>query len=170
MVHLQTVSADEWTLWRELSLSALEEVPHAFSSTLADWQGDGDYEARWRDRLAAVPFNVVAELDERPAGMVSATGPDADGDVLLMSLWVAPFARGRGVGDSLLEAVGLWAESRGARTLSLDVISSNRAALALYDRHGFVARTGSEAGEASSSELHLTKRLTDSSVAPRIEE
>jgi ribosomal protein S18 acetylase RimI-like enzyme len=160
MVHLQTVSTDEWTSWRELRLSALAEAPYAFSSTLADWQGAGDYEARWRERLAAIPFNVIAELDDHPAGMVSATGPDGNGDVLLMSLWVAPFARGRGVGDSLLDAVDLWAKSRGASTLSLDVVSSNRAAIDLYARHGFVARAGSEAGDATSSEMHLTKRLT----------
>jgi ribosomal protein S18 acetylase RimI-like enzyme len=107
MVYLQTISAEEWTLWRELRLSALEEAPYAFGSTLADWQGDGDYESRWRDRLDSIPFNVIADLDDRPAGMVSATGPDAEGDVQFSSLWVAPFARGRGVGDSLLGAVGM---------------------------------------------------------------
>ncbi|MDQ2841327.1 MAG: hypothetical protein M3Y72_09865 [Acidobacteriota bacterium] len=69
---------DDWPLWRKLRLEALEEAPYAFSSTLVDWQGEGDTEARWRARLSTVPLNVVADLNGTVAGMVSATAPSQD--------------------------------------------------------------------------------------------
>lgn len=67
------LNPDDWQLWRNLRLQALEEAPYAFSSRLADWQGEGDTEVRWRARLSAVPFNIIADLNDAPAGMVSAT-------------------------------------------------------------------------------------------------
>lgn len=44
-------------------------------------------------------MNLVIALDGEPAGMVSITVPDAGGTVEMISMWVAPEARGRGVGD-----------------------------------------------------------------------
>lgn len=55
----------------------------------------------------------------------------------LISLWVDPAARGRGVGDRLVEDIVRWARRSGAATLRLSVMDSNRAARALYERHGF---------------------------------
>ncbi|HEX5569527.1 MAG TPA: GNAT family N-acetyltransferase, partial [Streptomyces sp.] len=51
MIEIRTVTSDDWALWRELRLAALTEAPHAFGSRLADWQGAGDREERWRARL-----------------------------------------------------------------------------------------------------------------------
>ena len=64
MIALRTLTADDWQLWRELRLEALREAPYAYGSTLAQWQGAGDTEQRWRYRLDSVQFNVVAYLDE----------------------------------------------------------------------------------------------------------
>jgi ribosomal protein S18 acetylase RimI-like enzyme len=148
MLELRTLTADDWSLWRELRLAALAEAPYAFCSTLAEWQGDGDREDRWRGRLS-VPdaHDLVAFLGGRPVGMCS--GVPVDGDVStaeLISLWVSPAARGHGVADGLIDAIARWAGARGARTLRLSVRPDNAKATALYLRHGF-ADTG-EAGEA----------------------
>jgi len=123
-------------LWRKLRLAALGEAPDAFSSKLTDWQGEGDTEARWRTRLSAVAFNIVSYLDGTAAGMVSATAPE-DGTIELISMWVAPFARGRSVGDALLAAVKAWAAQRGAARIGLAVFQTNAHAIAFYRRHGF---------------------------------
>src|SRR5690349_14341050 len=101
-IHLRRIGIDDWALWRKLRLEALAEAPYAFGSTLADWQGQGDTEARWRGRLSDVPLNVIAEWQETAAGMVSATAPDPDGAVELISMWVAPAVRGYGIGDALV--------------------------------------------------------------------
>ncbi len=118
-------------------MSALAEAPYAFGSTLAEWQGAGDTEQRWRARLASVPLNLIAHLDGNAAGIVSATAPDANLATELISLWVAPFARGRGVGDALVRAVIDWAVERKLRRVALDVVTTNETAIALYRRHGF---------------------------------
>ncbi|WP_017600952.1 GNAT family N-acetyltransferase [Nocardiopsis lucentensis] len=141
MLELRTVEPGEWSLWRELRLSALAEAPYAFGSTLAEWQGSGDREERWRARLS-IPgaHDLVALLDGRPVGMASGVPGEAD-SVELISMWVTPAARGRGVGDHLIWAVERWGQRRGARTLRLSVLPNNDRAAALYERHGF-ADTG----------------------------
>ena len=137
MVALHVLTADDWRAWREVRLQALAEAPDAFGSTLAEWQGAGDTEQRWRKRLGDVPFNVLAYIEDQPAGMVSVTALDEAGTAELISMWVAPFARGRGVGDALIEAVVVWAKRKGAHRVALDVVASNQRATALYRRNGF---------------------------------
>lgn len=65
MIALRILDEHDWRVWRQLRLKALEEAPYAFGSTLADWQGQGDTESRWRERLADVPLNVIADLEGR---------------------------------------------------------------------------------------------------------
>ena len=105
MIELRVLTPDDWRAWRQLRLAALAEAPYAFSSRLADWQGDGDREERWRARLEiAGSYNVVAVLDGEPAGMASGV-PAGEGVAELISMWVSPAARGHGVGDHLVQAV-----------------------------------------------------------------
>ena len=136
-ITLEEVTAEAWERWRELRLNALREAAYAFGSKLEDWQGEGDLEDRWRHRLSAVPVNVVASIDGSAAGMVSATALDAEGAVELISMWVAPFARGCGVSDALVGAILAWAREQGAARVTLGVFESNEHALMLYRRHGF---------------------------------
>ncbi len=137
MIVCSALSPDDWRQWRELRFEALREAPYAYGSTLADWQGEYDTEVRWRRRLSDVPFNVMARFDGKPAGIVSATAP-ADASVELISLWVAPFARGRGVGDILVNTALQWCRSLDVREVRLAVVPTNANAIALYRRHGFV--------------------------------
>lgn len=137
-IHLRKIGVDDWQLWRELRLEALAEAPYAFGSKLADWQGQGDTETRWRGRLSDVPLNIIAEWRGSAAGMTSATAPHPDGSVELLSMWVAPFARGHGIGELLVNAVVAWAREQQAARVALAVFEGNDRALALYRRHGFV--------------------------------
>lgn len=137
--ELRQITADDWRLWRELRLAALRDAPAAFSSRLSDGTGPGDTEDRWRTRLTSFPCNVVAYLDGLPAGIISGA-PLAGHRALLGTMWVAPRARGRGVGDALVEAIIEWAGRLGAAGVHLDVFADNERAIALYRRHGFVDR------------------------------
>ncbi|WNF01856.1 GNAT family N-acetyltransferase [Streptomyces luomodiensis] len=137
MVKLQIITSDDWPLWQEIRVAALTEAPHAFRSRLADWHRGG--QEQWRARLA-IPgsYNVVALRGSLPVGMVR--GIPGDGETSeLRSLWVSPEARGDGVGDRLIEAVTTWALRSDSTTLKLAVIPGNEPAIALYQRHGFVA-------------------------------
>jgi ribosomal protein S18 acetylase RimI-like enzyme len=64
-----------------------------------------------------------------------------DGAAELISMWVSPAARGRGVGDRLVRAVEEWARQAGAGLLRLAVTEGNDSAITLYRRCGF-ADTG----------------------------
>lgn len=154
LIACRVLGADDWPTWRSLRREALADAPDAFGSSLAQWSGSGDSEERWRGRLVAVAHNVVAELGGKPVGMVSATAP-AGGDVELLSMWVAPSARGKGVGDALVAEVCRWAQESGARRALLDVRSANGHAITLYERHGFV-----DAGPASQpGDPHPERRM-----------
>jgi ribosomal protein S18 acetylase RimI-like enzyme len=153
MTELRVLTPDDWRVWRELRLAALAEAPEAFGARLADWQGDDDREERWRQRLA-IPGaeDYVAYLAGRPVGMAS--GVPSDGGVELISMWVDPAARGRGVGDALMAAVERYARARGAAVLRLAVRPANTSAIALYERSGLT-----EAGEAAEDDERLMEKV-----------
>jgi ribosomal protein S18 acetylase RimI-like enzyme len=137
VIELRALTPGDWAIWRELRLAALAEAPHAFRSRLADWVGEGDSAGRWRARLS-VPgsFNVVALFDGEPAGMASGVRA-GDGVAELVSLWVSPAARCRGVGDQLMQAVERRARQEGMGTLRIAVVQGNSNAAALCRRNGF---------------------------------
>ena len=54
-------------------------------------------------------------------------------------IFVAPEARGQGVGTGLLDAVAAEAQRRGYAEVRLDVVEGNDRARALYEREGFRA-------------------------------
>ncbi|MGJ8622015.1 MAG: GNAT family N-acetyltransferase [Yoonia sp.] len=56
---------------------------------------------------------------------------------LIDGLFVAPQARGQGIGTALLEAICQEARTRGYRQVRLDVVDSNSRAKALYLQEGF---------------------------------
>ena len=137
-IRLRSVSVEDWCLFREIRLQALAEAPYAFSTRLSEWQGAGDTEERWRNRLQNVPLNVIAYYDGAAAGMVSAYEWDTNVETVeLISMWVAPFARGRGIGDALIDHVREWAARRHAARVVLAVRDANETAIALYERNGF---------------------------------
>lgn len=157
MNHVQVLTPNDWRLWRDMRLAALKDSPEAFGSVLRDWQGKGDREGRWRQRLTDVAFNAVATVDTTQAGMVSGNWHGTD--IELMSLWVSPFARGQGIGDLLVETVLAWATGQQARRVVLSVRDFNVAAIRLYRRHGFSAIGPSPESEKGAPEMMFTRRL-----------
>lgn len=133
--------------FRELRLRALRDDPQAFGSTheneiqrsLAEWR------TRVEDSSAGdSAFLALAKADGVAVGMVGGYQPDdrpADREVV--SMWVSPAWRGKGIGRSLIGAVEAWAAGAGATYLTLWVVESNTPAVGLYDRAGF-----SNTGEA----------------------
>lgn len=136
MIVLRELTVDDWAQWKEMRLAALAEAPYAFHTRIEDWVGAA--EDRWRSRLEIPGRFLIADLDGRKAGIVCGLPPDATGVADLLSLWVAPFARGRGVSDALVVAVLDWAREQSAERVALHVVEGNAAANGLYLRHGFV--------------------------------
>jgi RimJ/RimL family protein N-acetyltransferase len=152
---LIALSSDDWKIWRSLRLAALAEAPKAFGSELADWI-DAD-ENRWRERLSipgAIDLVAVDSETGTPVGMVTGTRAARHGaGAELISMWVGPAARGRGVATSLIDAVVTWAATAGAPYLELSVMAANEPARRTYERNGFDVAAG------SGDELTMTRAL-----------
>jgi GNAT superfamily N-acetyltransferase len=138
---VRRVRADEGLRLRVLRLRALGDAPSAFGFTLAReeafaesvWQERADRGAAGEDRVT-----YVAEDGDQWVGMVTGLVDDPDEPRLeVVGMFVAPVARGRGVGAALLDAVAGWARGRRAAHLRLWVTSTNGPALRLYQRCGF---------------------------------
>jgi GNAT superfamily N-acetyltransferase len=118
-------------------LAALRDAPYAFAST-HERERTVD-EEHWRERLAN-RAQFAAVLDGEIIG--TAAGIDSDQKIAaLISMWVAPRARGMGAGHLLVETVLDWARKAGYGSVSLWVADGNQAAERLYLRCGFT-RTG----------------------------
>ncbi|MBE7162540.1 MAG: GNAT family N-acetyltransferase [Williamsia herbipolensis] len=134
---LRTMTADDWEAWRAVRLEALAESPGAFGSTHADWVGAE--EPRWRGRLS-IPgaIDVVAFEGDTAIGMASGVPAETPGRAELISMWVAPAARGRGVARTVITAIAGWAVRSGFDVLALTVMPDNDGARTAYERNGFV--------------------------------
>ncbi len=73
-------------------------------------------------------------------GLLALLDSDVDNRRFLIDgIFVAPEARGRGVGSRLIEALAQEARAGGYREIRLEVIDENPRARALYERRGFCA-------------------------------
>lgn len=124
-------------MFREVRLAALKEAPYAFGSAYE--RELSAEESNWRERLGN-RAQMVAEIGGEVAG--TAGGIASDGNcAALISMWVAPHARGKGVGARLVDSVVEWASEEGYDSVYLWFTDGNAAAERLYERCGFV-RTG----------------------------
>lgn len=103
---------------------------------------------------------MVGELDGRPAGMASGLLPD-DGPVQVLSMWVAPFARGQGVADTLVESILAWAGQCRPGQVVLSVREDNPAAIALHVRHGFVDVGPEPLDPEAAPERHMMRGILE---------
>ena len=85
---------------------------------------------------------LVAELDGRVVGYIRLKPPSKLPEnahvIQVQGLAVHPDARRRGAAAGLLDAAEETLRERGIRKLTLRVLSTNQAAIRLYERHGFV--------------------------------
>lgn len=130
------IGPETWEEFRAVRLASLADAPEAFGSRHDDWVDAS--EEQWRSRLTNVPLTLVARVDGSPVG-VACGMPVGDDEVELISMWVAPSARGRGLADRLVAGVVAWAGERD-RSTYLMVREGNHRAIAAYARAGFVDR------------------------------
>jgi ribosomal protein S18 acetylase RimI-like enzyme len=96
----------------------------------------------WDEEWAAISAGLergavyLAEDGDGPAGMALAGAPDR-GRSHLVTVYVRPRARRRGLAKALVRACVGDVREKGARRVSLDVLSTNKAARALWSRLGF---------------------------------
>ncbi len=135
-VTVERAGPKDWKRYRNLRLSALTDAPDAFASTLEEEQC---FTAEtWRGRLTGETWvTFLGRIDDKDLGLATC-GP-YDEAAGLYSMWVAPAARGQGLGDALVQAVIALAREKGHGELLLDVGDENPPAIRLYRRNGFRA-------------------------------
>ncbi len=152
-MHLHTVRPDDWESHRDVRLAMLQDAPDAFWFTYAD---EAVYdEADWRERIEGAWLVQARDASGvlGSAGLGSHWEPERATVATLFGMYVAPRARGRGVGEALVHAVLDEGRQRGKSEVVLEVTSNNPAAQALYERCGFVV-TGATHPHPRRGELH----------------
>jgi ribosomal protein S18 acetylase RimI-like enzyme len=152
MVEVRAATAEDWRLLRDVRLAALRDAPGAFLSTHEERATPT--EEYWRGRInsGGTFFAYLPEVNgSYPAGLVGGF-QGKPGTVELVSLWVRPKARGRGVGEALVDAVVNWARARETISVHLWLMETNEHARLLYERCGF-SSTGERQPLPSNEEL-----------------
>jgi ribosomal protein S18 acetylase RimI-like enzyme len=148
VMTIHRVETPEWEVLRDIRLRALADSPDAFGSTLERELAFD--EAMWRSRCVT-STSYLAECDGVTCGLVAAFCPTGDStetersSLELVSMWVAPQYRRRGIAAQLVNEVLELARREHAESVTLWVAEGNGAAGALYERLGFV-RTGKTDG------------------------
>jgi ribosomal protein S18 acetylase RimI-like enzyme len=171
-MRIRTVRSGDWRAYRGVRLAALRESPSAFESTYEEEAAMGD--ERWRRRARSSEVSedttiALAQDDSKWVGLAAGYRPGHGADCELISLWVDPAARGRGLGARLVDAVASWAAGHGDRTIGLWVNDRNRAAISLYRRAGFEATGESKPmpADPSQTEMRMIGRITPHAAGGR---
>jgi len=128
---------DDAAALTEIELSAWK--PESGFPSVMKKVGDGSHPFFSDDLPPAA--HLVAEIGSRVTGYIRLGPPThlpENSHVLqVQGLAVDPAAQRRGIAAGLLTAAERHARDRGARKLSLRVLSSNQAAIRLYEKLGF---------------------------------
>ena len=131
-MRIRAIREDDAATLRELWEEFEAEVPPPPALGSETW------EEAWADlrRHAQAGIALLAEDEEGAAGYAFVRAPE-DGRAHVTDVYVRPRARRRGVATALMREVAVGLAELGADWVTLDVLTSNTAARALYERLGF---------------------------------
>ena len=143
-MHVALLQHSDAQQYRALMLQAYELAADAFTSTAAERAVEP--ESFWVKRIAD-PSGLTAAFGafegRELVGTVAlefSAKPKTKHKALVIGMYAAPAARGKGIGRALLEAVVAHARSKdGLLSLTLTVTEGNEPAVSLYRRVGFQA-------------------------------
>ena len=142
-ITIQRAREEEAAAYRDLRLEALRNHPEVFSS---------DYAANvtkplsfWSERLRLAGTEGVATMyfaahgDELigMCGIFCGDSPKTRHSATIVSLYVRPAWRGRGLGGRLVMACLDWARAQEVKMVKLAVVTTNTPAIVCYARCGF---------------------------------
>ena len=142
-VEVRRITTPDAARLKQVRLAALQEAPSAFGSTYRSEANRPDTE--WVQRAVAGSrgsgrATFFAQLDDDLVGLVGGYREEPSSPIVeLVSMWVAPHVRGRGVGVLLVDAVTAWAIETNATSIALWVTRGNTPAERLYGSKGFIA-------------------------------
>jgi GNAT superfamily N-acetyltransferase len=126
----------------QLRLRALAEDPDAFDQTVADARSKGVAPMAALVALSRQGRELIlfGELDGVLSGLLFVSRsrrPRSGHRARLWGMWVAPQARGQGLGAALVTRAVQWCRDEGVEMVDLWVVTDHRGAIRLYERCGF---------------------------------
>jgi GNAT superfamily N-acetyltransferase len=139
VIRLEPITPELALVFKNTRLRALQDSPTAFSSTYVRESQLSDEEwfqrsVRWASDGST---GYIAFDGDTACGLVCSFVEDGLSRACIISMWVDPSYRRGGVGSKLIDAVSIWAKSRGLRELKLMVTAVNPGAIKFYERIGF---------------------------------
>jgi GNAT superfamily N-acetyltransferase len=139
-MKIEQLTPDETERLRSIRLRSLRDAPEAFATTFEESAARPP--ESWVQQLRDLA-TFVAVIGDRDVGLVRGAPPSQIPGIVtdlpvLISMWVAPEERGKGVGAALVDAVIAWARAQGFARLRLEVVDDNAPAVALYAGKGFL--------------------------------
>jgi L-amino acid N-acyltransferase YncA len=109
------------------AFDAAKSPAHRFVAVAGDDEGDGDAGDAGDDEKAVLGWIAASQVSKRAcyAGVIE------------HSVYVAPEARGLGVGGQLLKALITSSEAAGIWTIQSGIFPENAASIQLHAKHGF---------------------------------
>lgn len=135
-VQIKRLGLQDWKLWKQLRLEALQVSPENFRSSYEEESNWSD--AQFQNSLleldvfaafvdgeiaACATFNILELLKTKHRGMIR-------------GLYTKPKFRGNGIAKALMEVVIAHAKERVVQ-LHLNCVVNNNSALGLYQKYGF---------------------------------
>jgi ribosomal protein S18 acetylase RimI-like enzyme len=141
-VRIIALPVERWEEYRALRLHALQESPQAFGSSYAESVAHPDefWINRLRDAEAGRNPLLFAEGDGRLVGLIGSYDEPEEPDIInVVSVFVAPDHRGRGLSKRLVDAILAVIRQRPEiQVARLTVNVSQTTAISAYQRAGFV--------------------------------
>jgi ribosomal protein S18 acetylase RimI-like enzyme len=98
----------------------------------------------------------IASIETKDVGVARSVKDENDSKTAwIISMWVAPEARGKKVASKLLQSIVDWAKNEDVKCLKLDVVDTNTAAIKLYESYGF--KPNGKTGSFPEPRTHITE-------------
>jgi ribosomal protein S18 acetylase RimI-like enzyme len=157
---------EQWQPYKEIRLEALKMEPQAFGSSYTTMLQQPD--TFWQGRLAEAALRngnwlLFARENDRIIGMIGAFANLEQNTVSVISVYVTPQARGKGVSKALMRAIlEEISQLKRFQSVSLTVNKIQAPALHLYQHFGFKITREEDAlmGDGNTyTEYHMEKQL-----------
>jgi|SRR6185369_2891630 len=140
-VEIRPFKIEDWQMVRDLRLEALQGDPQAFGSSYEREAARSEEEwlAKYSRATGENPSDLfaIAVENEKAVGMAGAYRKE-DGTYTIVSVYISPDFRGKGLSSRILEGILRQIDARpDARVLELKVNTEQESAVRLYKRFGF---------------------------------
>lgn len=135
-MRIQQLTPEHWQQYRNIRLEAVKVDPEAFGNAYEEELAL--HEDQW---CAFIGNMYFAMIDDRVVGMIGLltnSGIRNKHRAQMISFWVYPEYRSRGIGTALITHIQDAARQKGIFKIDLNVMVTQSNAIELYQKNGFV--------------------------------